>query len=217
MAARQWGTASGKIRSPCTLLPAAEAVGAVAGNNNANLVWSIANILRGTYKPRQYGSVILPFTILRRLDCVLDATKDAVLAEQEVKKDLNIPLDTFLQKAAGHSFFNTSKFNFAKLLDDPTNIKANILNYVQGFSENTRDIFERFEFYKTLEKLDSSDCFTTSPRTSPRSTSTRRPSATSRWASCSRNSSAASPKPPTKPPVNTSPCAKSSSSWSSSC
>lgn len=132
-------------------------VGAVASNNNANLVWSIANILRGTYKPAQYGSVILPFTILRRLDCVLEGTKDAVLHEAEAKKDLNIPLDTFLQKASGHSFFNTSKFNFAKLLDDPTNIKANILNYVQGFSENTRDIFERFEFYKTLEKLDGSD------------------------------------------------------------
>ncbi|SLK12618.1 type I restriction-modification system subunit M [Arthrobacter sp. P2b] len=129
----------------------------MAGNNNANLVWSIANILRGTYKPAQYGSVILPFTILRRLDCVLEKTKNAVLAEAAAKKDLNIPLDTFLQKASGHSFFNTSKFNFARLLDDPTNIKANILNYVQGFSENTRDIFERFEFYKTLEKLDSSD------------------------------------------------------------
>ncbi|WP_461172680.1 type I restriction-modification system subunit M [Arthrobacter sp. Z1-9] len=129
----------------------------MAGNNNANLVWSIANILRGTYKPAQYGSVVLPFTILRRLDGVLEKTKDAVLQEAEAKKDLNIPLDTFLQKASGHSFFNTSKFNFAKLLDDPTNIKANILNYVQGFSENTRDIFERFEFYKTLEKLDGSD------------------------------------------------------------
>nr|WP_245357067.1 class I SAM-dependent DNA methyltransferase [Paeniglutamicibacter kerguelensis] len=121
------------------------------------MVWSIANILRGTYKPAQYGSVILPFTILRRLDGVLEGTKDAVLKEAEAKKDLNIPLDAFLQKASGHSFFNTSLFNFAKLLDDPTNIKANILNYVQGFSENTRDIFERFEFYKTLEKLDGSD------------------------------------------------------------
>ncbi|MEW1856999.1 class I SAM-dependent DNA methyltransferase [Pseudarthrobacter oxydans] len=140
-----------------TPLPAAREVGTVAGNNNANLVWSIANILRGTYKPAQYGSVILPFTILRRLDCVLEKTKDAVLAEAEAKKDLNIPLDTFLQKASGHSFFNTSKFSFAKLLDDPTNIKANILSYVQGFSENTRDIFERFEFYKTLEKLDNAD------------------------------------------------------------
>lgn len=129
----------------------------MAGNNNANLVWSIANILRGTYKPAQYGSVVLPFTILRRLDSVLAETKDAVLKEAEAKKDLNIPRDTFLQKASGHSFFNTSQFDFAKLLDDPTNIKANILNYVQGFSENTRDIFERFEFYKTLEKLDGSD------------------------------------------------------------
>lgn len=143
-------------RVDAPLLVARE-VGAVAGNNNANLVWSIANILRGTYKPAQYGSVILPFTILRRLDCVLEKTKDAVLAEAEAKKDLNIPLDTFLQKASGHSFFNTSKFNFARLLDDPTNIKANLLNYVHGFSENTRDIFERFEFYKTLEKLDSAD------------------------------------------------------------
>nr|WP_221228331.1 class I SAM-dependent DNA methyltransferase [Neomicrococcus lactis] len=121
------------------------------------MVWSIANILRGTFKPAQYGSVILPFTILRRLDCVLAETKDAVLKEAEAKKNLNIPLDAFLQKASGHNFFNTSLFNFAKLLDDPTNIKANILNYVQGFSENTRDIFERFDFYKTLEKLDNSD------------------------------------------------------------
>ncbi|GAB2902153.1 N-6 DNA methylase [Neomicrococcus lactis] len=129
----------------------------MAANNNANLVWSIANILRGTFKPAQYGSVILPFTILRRLDCVLAETKDAVLKEAEAKKNLNIPLDAFLQKASGHNFFNTSLFNFAKLLDDPTNIKANILNYVQGFSENTRDIFERFDFYKTLEKLDNSD------------------------------------------------------------
>lgn len=129
----------------------------MASNNNANLVWSIANILRGTYKPAQYGSVILPFTILRRLDCVLEGTKAAVLTEQEAKKDLNIPLDTFLEKASGHKFFNTSLFDFQKLLDDPANIKANILNYVQGFSENTRDIFERFEFYKTLEKLDGAD------------------------------------------------------------
>ncbi|MGG5173041.1 type I restriction-modification system subunit M [Pseudarthrobacter sp. J1738] len=131
--------------------------GIVASNNNANLVWSIANILRGTYKPAQYGSVILPFTILRRLDCVLADTKPAVLAEQEAKKNLNIPLDTFLEKAAGHKFFNTSLFDFKRLLDDPTHIKANLLNYVQGFSENTRDIFERFEFYKTLEKLDAAD------------------------------------------------------------
>ncbi|WP_271396067.1 type I restriction-modification system subunit M [Neomicrococcus lactis] len=129
----------------------------MAANNNANLVWSIANILRGTFKPAQYGSVILPFTILRRLDCVLAETKDAVLKEAEAKKNLNIPLDAFLQKASGHTFFNTSLFNFAKLLDDPTNIKANIINYVQGFSENTRDIFERFEFDKSLEKLDNSD------------------------------------------------------------
>jgi type I restriction enzyme M protein len=131
--------------------------GAVASNNNANLVWSIANILRGTYKPAQYGSVILPFTILRRLDCVLEPTKAAVLKEAETKKDLNIPLDHFFEKASGHKFFNTSLFDFQKLLDDPSHIKANLVNYVQGFSENTRDIFERFEFYKTLEKLDSAD------------------------------------------------------------
>ncbi|WP_373418296.1 N-6 DNA methylase [Arthrobacter sp. BF1] len=131
--------------------------GVVAGNNNANLVWSIANILRGTYKPAQYGSIILPFTILRRLDCVLEDTKQAVLEEQAKKQHLDIPLDTFLEKASGHNFFNTSKFNFEKLLDDPANIKNNVLSYVQTFSENTRDIFERFEFEKTLEKLDHAD------------------------------------------------------------
>lgn len=121
---------------------------------------SIANILRGTYKPAQYGSVILPFTILRRLHSVLEEAKEAVLAEQDAKKNLNIPLDTFPQKVSGYTFFNTSPFNSSRLLNDPSNIKANIENYIQGFSENTRDTFKRFELYKTLEKLDAADLLT---------------------------------------------------------
>jgi type I restriction enzyme M protein len=72
------------------------------------------------------------------------------------KKNLSIPLDTFLQKASGHSFFDTSEFNFAKLVDDPTNIKANILAYIENFPENAPDISARFAFYKSLEKLDNS-------------------------------------------------------------
>lgn len=129
----------------------------MADNNSANLVWNIANILRGTYKPAQYGSVILPFTILRRLDCVLEATKSAVLSEAEARKHLGIPLDAFLKSASGHSFFNTSKLTFSDFIGDPSNIKANIEDYVKNFSSTTRDIFEHFEFAKTLEKLDNAD------------------------------------------------------------
>ena len=124
-----------------------------AQNNNAAFVWSIADLLRGPYKPHQYGSVILPFTILRRLDCVLEPTKHAVLDEATKRGD-GPASSVFLTKAAGQNFYNTSKFTLKSVLGDASGIRLNLLDYVQGFSENVRDIFDKFEFEKQLQKLD---------------------------------------------------------------
>ncbi|GAA2086732.1 class I SAM-dependent DNA methyltransferase [Pseudolysinimonas kribbensis] len=121
--------------------------------NNAAFVWSIADLLRGPYKPHQYGSVILPFTILRRLDCVLEPSKQAVLDEAGKRGD-GPGASVFLTKAAGQNFYNTSKFTLKSLLGDAAGIRANLLDYVHGFSENVRDIFDKFEFEKQLQKLD---------------------------------------------------------------
>lgn len=123
----------------------------------ASFIWSVADLLRGDYKQSEYGKVILPFTVLRRLDCVLAPTKAAVLAEFEAQKDSGLPLEHFLLDKSGQSFFNSSPMDMRKLLDDPANLKANVLSYIGGFSENVRDIFEKFEFEAQVQKLDSSN------------------------------------------------------------
>lgn len=124
--------------------------------NNANLVWSIANLLRGPYKPKEYGEVVLPFTILRRLDCVLEPTRDAVRAEYEAKKDGQFPLSVVLPRVSKQSFYNQSRYSLTKL-GDVDHIKANLLDYLNGFSENVRDIFERFGFLNQIERLDENE------------------------------------------------------------
>jgi type I restriction enzyme M protein len=113
-------------------------------NEKANLIWAIADKLTGTYKPHEYGEVILPLTVIRRFDCILEETKDAVL---ERNKNLNIEVkEPILRNISGHSFYNTSPFTFKRLLDDPDNIEANFRSYLNGFSENVRNIIERFKF-----------------------------------------------------------------------
>lgn len=114
-------------------------------NEKAALIWAIADKLTGVYKPHEYGEVILPLTVIRRFDCILADTKDAVLAKyDEVKK---LPLkDILLKKASGKEFYNTSKYTFEKLLDDPDNIEENFRNYLNGFSENVQNIIEKFKF-----------------------------------------------------------------------
>jgi type I restriction enzyme M protein len=84
----------------------------------AAFLWSVADLLRGDYKQSDYGKVILPFTLLRRLDCVLEPTQASVLNEFEARKDSDITIHPFLLRASGQSFYNTSKFDFQKLLDD---------------------------------------------------------------------------------------------------
>lgn len=125
--------------------------------STASFIWSVADLLRGDYKQSDYGKVILPFTLLRRLDCVLEATKPAVLQEFEAKKSLGIPPHPFLIRKSKQSFYNTSLFDFQKLLGDSNNIKANLVGYINGFSDNARDIFERYEFNAQIERLDGSN------------------------------------------------------------
>ena len=110
-------------------------------SEKAALIWAIADKLTGVYKPHEYGEVILPLTVIRRFDCVLAETKDKVLAKYEQVKDKPTK-DVFLRLASGREFYNTSKFTFEKLLDDPDNIEANFRDYLNGFSDNVRDILE---------------------------------------------------------------------------
>lgn len=125
---------------------------------SANFIWSIADLLRGDYKQSDYGKIILPLTVLRRLDCVLENTKAEVLKKFEQVKTMNIQnLDPILNKAAGFNFHNSSLFNFNKLIADPNNIAANLRNYINGFSEGAREIIEQFEFDNQITKLDESN------------------------------------------------------------
>ncbi len=114
-------------------------------DQKADLIWAIADKLTGVYKPHEYGEVILPLTVIRRFDCILSDTKDAVL--EKYKEVKNLPMkDVLLRKASGFEFYNTSKYTFEKLMDDPDNIEANFKDYLNGFSENVSNIIEKFKF-----------------------------------------------------------------------
>lgn len=98
----------------------------------AGFIWSVADLLRGDYKQSDYGKVILPFTLLRRLDCVLEDTKEAVLEEYAKRKNVAVPVGPFLTRRAKQSFYNTSPLDFRKLLADPSNVKANLISYLNA-------------------------------------------------------------------------------------
>ena len=129
----------------------------MAEQNNAAFIWSIANLLRGTYKSADYGKVILPFTVLRRLDSALESTKQAVLDTKKQNSTSGAQLDFLLQKASKYSFYNTSPYDLKKAAGDTTNLKANLLSYIDGFSANVRDIFDKYDFAAQLAKLDEND------------------------------------------------------------
>ena len=121
------------------------------------LIWSTADLLRGDYKQSDYGKIILPFTLLRRLECVLEPTRDDVLAENEARKNLGIPMEQFLTRKSGHSFYNTSKYTLTKLMSDPSNISLNLESYINDFSPNAREIFEKYEFNTQIDKLNEAN------------------------------------------------------------
>ncbi len=122
-------------------------------NEKANLIWAIADKLTGVYKPHEYGKVILPLTVIRRFDCILADTKQAVLNKHN-SMPADFPMrDNFLKKESGYEFYNTSKYTFESLLDDANNIEMNFRNYLNGFSENVRQIIEKFKFDNEIQTM----------------------------------------------------------------
>ncbi len=121
-----------------------------------NLIWQIADLLRGPYRPPQYERVMLPLTVLRRFDSVLAPTKARVLAEHDKRKDTKLnddALDRLLNRAAGQRFHNHSPLDFQRLKGDPDHIEKHLVSYIKGFSANVRRIFEFFEFENEIEKM----------------------------------------------------------------
>jgi len=129
-------------------------------NNNfsstAAFLWSVADLLRGDFKQSQYGRIILPFTLLRRLECVLETTKADVLAKHDAVKAMPVEAqDKLLTHTAQLSFYNTSKMDLNHLGE--TGVAGNLENYIQSFSPNAREIFEHFDFFNTIDKLEEAD------------------------------------------------------------
>ncbi|GHU19196.1 type I restriction endonuclease subunit M [Spirochaetia bacterium] len=125
-------------------------------NEKANFIWSIADKLTGPYKPHEYGEVILPLTVIRRFDCILEKTKDAVLKKSAEIKNPQVR-EIQLCKVSGYPFYNTSKYTFERLVDDPDHIQANFRNYLNGFSANVRDIIEKFRFDEHITRMAEKD------------------------------------------------------------
>jgi len=119
----------------------------------SSFIWSVADLLRGDYKQSEYGKVILPFTVLRRLDCVLEATKPAVLMEFDKQSKAGLNPEPFLIRKAQQNFYNTSPLDMKKLMGDQDHIRENLYSYIQAFSPAVRDIFERFEFHIQIDRL----------------------------------------------------------------
>ena len=123
-----------------------------------SFIWSVADLIRGPYRPNQYKDVMLPMTVLRRLDCVLAPTKDKVLEQQKILSGGKVKnVDPLLCRVTGVPFYNTSRYTFEKLKGDPNNIAANLTNYIKGFSSRAREIIEHFGFEEHIAKLDKAD------------------------------------------------------------
>jgi type I restriction enzyme M protein len=125
--------------------------------NLSSFIWSVADLLRGKYKPHEYGRVILPFTVLRRMDCVLEPTKQAVLKEAVKNPGASTSVNPFLVRAAKTTFYNTSPMDLKAVVGDQDNVAINLAAYLHSFSPNVKDIFERFEFQAQIDRLAKAD------------------------------------------------------------
>ncbi|MFH9684850.1 N-6 DNA methylase [Streptomyces sp. NPDC017413] len=123
----------------------------------ANHAWSVADLLRGDYKQSDYGKVILPFTVLRRLECVLEPTRQKVAETAALYESQEIDGDYFLRKASGHSFYNKSALTLKMIAADPQNAAKNLQVYVGSFSENATEVLDKYEFAQQIKKLDSAN------------------------------------------------------------
>ena len=122
--------------------------------NHAGFIWSVADKLRGVYKQSEYGRVILPFVVLRRLDCVLEPTKAKVLETAARLEGRVANVDPVLRQVTGEQFFNTSQLDLRRLLDDPNRIADNLLAYIAHFSPAARDVLDKFDFRTQIDRLD---------------------------------------------------------------
>lgn len=118
-----------------------------------SFIWAVADLIRDSFRRGEYQSVILPLTVLRRLDCVLAPMKKRVLEKNATLHGKLENLDPQLRKASGFAFYNTSRYDFEKLLADAPNLAANLRNYIAGFSANMRDVLEKFDFDNTIRRL----------------------------------------------------------------
>ncbi len=121
----------------------------------SSLIWNVADdVLRGVFKPFEYGDIVLPFVVLRRLDCMLEPQKDKVISlYADLKKDKIDDPYPIIKKKTGLNFYNHSKYDLVRLKSDPNKLKINFSNYINGFSQNVFDIIENFQLDKPVEKL----------------------------------------------------------------
>jgi type I restriction enzyme M protein len=120
-----------------------------------SFIWGVADLIRDTFRRGKYQDIILPLTVLRRLDCVLARTKDRVLKRQAELRGKGLQdLDAQLRRTSGFAFYNTSRYDFEKLLADAPHLAANLRNYIAGFSPNMREVLDKFDFDNTISKLD---------------------------------------------------------------
>ncbi len=127
-------------------------------SGKVSFIWSVADLLRGPYRPNQYKDVMLPMTVLRRLDCLLEPTKEKVLERQKKLQGGKVTnIEPMLCRVTGVPFYNTSRFTFEKLKGDPNDVAKNLVNYIKGFSSRAREVFDHFGFEEHIAKLDKAD------------------------------------------------------------
>ena len=126
----------------------------------SSLIWNVCDdVLRGLFKPHEYGDVILPFTVLRRLDCVIEGQKDEIVQLYEKYSKTTLDPSPIIMGQVKTSFFNHSKYDLSRLRHDPQNVRDNFSNYLNGFSDSVREIIENFQLEKPVEKLVKANLF----------------------------------------------------------
>ena len=122
--------------------------------DKVSLIWSVADILRGDFKPHEYGQTILPFVVLRRLECTLEKTKDKVIAKSKSLEGKINDLETILNKESGHNFYNTSPLSLTKILQDPDKVASNLNSYIRAFSPSASEVLDKYGFPDKIKKLE---------------------------------------------------------------
>jgi type I restriction enzyme M protein len=124
--------------------------------DKVSFVWSVADLLRGDFKPHEYGQVILPFVVLRRLECALEKNKDAVIERNKKLGDIKDP-EAILNSVSGHNFYNVSPFNLTKILQDPNKVSSNLNTYIHAFSPSASEVLDKYGFPEKIKKLEDAD------------------------------------------------------------